>query len=1037
MSTVVDQIEELKKALAERDAAIAAKNVENIALVQKLAKKKDKIRQLKNPLPQMPKPDIQEASQRAPEASSNVGNSQAKKKVKRKKITDNSQSGGEAVNEGVQKENSDANDLQAKKKVKRKEMTDNPQAGSKDVNKEVQKESSDANEPQIKRKVKKQKAADNVQTDIKEVNEETREESGCSLRFISNGVENYAEAIKRGDEIIIASNDGEPIIFYKSISGEIDKFPCGDNLKYIFLCLPPDGNILPKNDYLETYKQVYEAIISKGGCMQGNSKKKIENKVENEQIKRECSYVSTDSKEVSVKKIERLLEFIDTPRTKSKKEENEIVDLLIENANGANIEILNLQGKKITNKSAKALSRMLSSNCTLESLNVSYNKISVEGAKVLASALGKNKTLKELDISHNDIKDSGAKSFATAIGKNPSLQFLHLENNKIRNEGARALSSEYRKNFTLKALTLVGIDNAGENTSFDSGTIDEITKLMERNNAGQALLDCREMRIGEVVGSGSYGIVYKGIFRNHKVAIKQLDPEKSSQVGCKLRLITSNELKKYSDAIKKGDEIIIMSVNGEVTIFYKKIIDDVRLYKFNCSEDMKHALLSLPFVGNILPKNKNPEIYKQIYQEVTSRAGCTCSVKEIQRFEKEANIMAQFNYENVVKFYGYYKAPCYSIVMEYADLKSLSSFLENSPKMRIFPEKIILALDMANGLNYIHSKKILHRDFKPGNVLLVEDATKIIAKISDFGFSSHISEVSSARKAAGRSKRGSGNYKAPEIRGVKSPAQRHTEAADVYSYGATLFTLFFEVKKLPAHIDQSVVEKFNNVDAQLKALIVDCCNPDPTLRAELSDVIKKLDAMMNYRTLPHPACSSPSSAAPSPSSSSLAPEHSGASMCDQLSSVKREFEKLGDPPLPKPVSAQPPLLVPSYTTTLRSSPSLASSTKASQIDKERSSLLKILDSMLTSKPGEYKLEKAEGNKWYIKKIIGERAEHIEKLRIINETQIEFFYSEASGGRYLLLTSDSKYSSLFSCGTRPQATIKRKLPTGAGSVPSST
>jgi len=93
-------------------------------------------------------------------------------------------------------------------------------------------------------------------------------EDEYSLRLMLNGIGNFEDAIKRGNEIIIANTNGKVIIFYKSrTDGKMRDFSCSEDLKNVLLPLPFDGNILAKNEnWMKIYKRVYEEVASTGGC---------------------------------------------------------------------------------------------------------------------------------------------------------------------------------------------------------------------------------------------------------------------------------------------------------------------------------------------------------------------------------------------------------------------------------------------------------------------------------------------------------------------------------------------------------------------------------------------------------------------------------------------------------------------------------------------------------------------------------------------------------------------------------------------------
>ena len=77
-----------------------------------------------------------------------------------------------------------------------------------------------------------------------------------------------------------------------------------------------------------------------------------------------------------------------------------------------------------------------------------------------------------------------------------------------------------------------------------------------------------------------------------------------------------------------------------------------------------------------------------------------------------------------------------------ASLDQLFLEEENARKYRgTLPSDQQVLTQLANGLNYIHSKQMVHRDIKPGNILIVSSADgSVKVKWTDFGFSKRVSE---------------------------------------------------------------------------------------------------------------------------------------------------------------------------------------------------------------------------------------------------------------------------------------------------------
>src|SRR5205807_10244873 len=94
-----------------------------------------------------------------------------------------------------------------------------------------------------------------------------------------------------------------------------------------------------------------------------------------------------------------------------------------------------------------------------------------------------------------------------------------------------------------------------------------------------------------------------------------------------------------------------------------------------------------------------------------------------------------------------------------------------------------VALQLAEGLHAAHEKSILHRDFKPGNVILTRIEPHPRAVITDFGLARAFGEVDSENVHSLRA--GTPDYMAPELlQGGSATVQ-----SDLYAYGKVLASL--------------------------------------------------------------------------------------------------------------------------------------------------------------------------------------------------------------------------------------------------------
>ena len=144
------------------------------------------------------------------------------------------------------------------------------------------------------------------------------------------------------------------------------------------------------------------------------------------------------------------------------------------------------------------------------------------------------------------------------------------------------------------------------------------------------------------------------------------------------------------------------------------------------------------------------------------------------RFRREARTAATVTHPNLVTVHdvgadddGPY------LVMEYVDAPSL----DNRPFGEV--DALRIGREIASGLAALHSVGIVHRDVKPGNIMLAPNG----AQLTDFGIARSLDEASTMTQAGQTF--ATPAYAAPEVLAHGA----HTEASDVYSLGAVLLEL--------------------------------------------------------------------------------------------------------------------------------------------------------------------------------------------------------------------------------------------------------
>ncbi|GIL93113.1 hypothetical protein Vretifemale_20566 [Volvox reticuliferus] len=151
---------------------------------------------------------------------------------------------------------------------------------------------------------------------------------------------------------------------------------------------------------------------------------------------------------------------------------------------------------------------------------------------------------------------------------------------------------------------------------------------------------------------------------------------------------------------------------------------------------------------------------------------------QYQEFLQEVSIMRKVRHKNVVQFYGACtRKPNLCIVFEYMSGGSVYDYIRREGLLKL-SAIMKLARDVARGMDYLHQRKIIHRDLKAANLLMDENA---IVKIADFGVA-RVIESSGCMTA----ETGTYRWMAPEVIEHKP----YDEKADVFSFGIVLWELF-------------------------------------------------------------------------------------------------------------------------------------------------------------------------------------------------------------------------------------------------------
>lgn len=271
----------------------------------------------------------------------------------------------------------------------------------------------------------------------------------------------------------------------------------------------------------------------------------------------------------------------------------------------------------------------------------------------------------------------------------------------------------------------------------------------------------------------------------------------------------------------------------------------------------------LLFVGPRIGEGGQGKVYEGKYRnqsvalKLMQRNGTPEEVaKRENRFAREVTLLSKLQHKNLVKFIGACKETAAMVVVTELLLGgSLKKFLVSVRPKRLDQRLAIkFALDIAEAMEFLHSRGIIHRDLKPDNLLLTNDQKMV--KLVDFGLAREetLTEMMTAETGTYR-------WMAPELYStvtLRNGEKKHyNQKVDVYSFSIVLWELL--TNRMPfegmSNLQAAYAAAFKgtrpslseslNLPSELTFILQSCWAEDASMRPNFTQVVHMLNTYLS------------------------------------------------------------------------------------------------------------------------------------------------------------------------------------------------
>jgi serine/threonine-protein kinase len=204
-----------------------------------------------------------------------------------------------------------------------------------------------------------------------------------------------------------------------------------------------------------------------------------------------------------------------------------------------------------------------------------------------------------------------------------------------------------------------------------------------------------------------------------------------------------------------------------------------------------------------------------VYRAVQEPLGRVVAIKALRstispssplaaQLEREAHLLASLHHENIVGLHSFVRTEeAMWLEIEHVDGPSLATLLERSPRGIGVAAAVEIGAAVAAALAHAHERGVVHRDVKPGNVLLSADGA---VKLADFGIAHDERLPSSPEPIEGVGGFGTPAYMSPE----QALGERLEPRSDLFSLGIGLYQMLAGVRPFDAPDVRTITQRIRH-----------------------------------------------------------------------------------------------------------------------------------------------------------------------------------------------------------------------------------